>query len=309
MNKEENNRFIYIYTNKINGHQYIGQTNNLQNRFRGHKSDSFNPNSHSYNYPLHNAIRKYGLENFSFEVLESNLTQEQANEREKYWIAEKKSHISYGGYNISFGGEGYLKEKRTWEELKNIGKVFNGEEIEDIQRRLLKGEKYDNIINYYSPRLTRTFLSNLNNGRNFKNPNLNYPLKKDFSGEGRFSKEEIQVIKQDIKSGLSYSKIAQKYDISISFISMINTGKYYHDNNESYPLIIKGCVDKTWIKDCLYDILFSPDSIVNIAKKYGKAESTVKKLGQGLCNKQEHFIYPLRSHRKENQEIFKQYFV
>ena len=41
-------KFIYIYTNKINGHQYVGQTNDIQKRFNGHKSDSYNKNSHSY---------------------------------------------------------------------------------------------------------------------------------------------------------------------------------------------------------------------------------------------------------------------
>ena len=303
-------RFIYLYTNKINGHQYIGQTNNLQKRFNGHRSDSFNINSHSYNYPLHNAIRKYGIENFSFEVLESGLTQEQANERERFWIKEKKTHISQGGYNITYGGDGHAVEKLSWEELKNKGKIFNGEEIEDIQNRLLKGEKYDDIINYYTPRLTRTFLSNINNGVNYKNPNLNYPLKKDFSGEGNFSKEEIKIIKEEIKSGLIYEEIKKRHGIKSSgFLSMINTGKYYFDPNEKYPLIVKGCADKSWIRNCIYDILFSKDSLAKIAKKYNKSESTIRKLGQGVSNKQEYLIYPLRTCLEKNKAIFKEYYI
>lgn len=306
---EIRDKFIYVYTNKINGHQYVGQTNNIQKRFNGHKSDSYNINSHSYNYPLHNAIRKYGIENFNFEVIESNLTQEEANEREKYWINEKNSHVSKGGYNITFGGDGHSTEKLPWEELKNRGKIFTGEEIEEIQQRLINGEKYDDIINHFSPRLTKTFLSNINNGINYKNPNLNYPLKKDFSGEGRFTKEEIKAIKEDIKSGKSYSTIKEKWEIQSSgFLSMINSGKYYFDPQETYPLIVKGCADKSWIIDCLKDIIFSPESLASIAQKYGKAESTIKKLGQGRANKQEYLFYPIRSHREENKEIFKKYF-
>lgn len=298
--------YIYVYTNKINGHQYVGQTNNLQKRYNGHKSDSYNPNSHSYNLPLHAAIRKYGLENFTFEVIEEVETVEQANEREIYWIKEKQSHVSKGGYNITFGGDGCARGAIPYEELLEKGKLFTKDEIIDIQQRLINGEKYDDIIKFYSPRLTRTFLSNLNQGVNYKDPNLKYPLKTNFSGEGRFSKEEIAQIKEEIKSGLKYSEIQQKHNIqSAGFISMVNNGKYYYDPNEKYPLIVKGCADKSWIKNCLYDIIFSSDSLATIAKKYGKAESTIKKLSQGRANKQEYLKYPIRSHLEENKELFK----
>lgn len=301
--------FIYIYTNKINNHQYVGQTNNLQKRYNGHKSDSFNPNSHSYNYPLHAAIRKYGLENFSFEVIEEVDNIEEANIREQYWIKEKHSHVSEGGYNITLGGEGNKRGTLSWEELLNKGKLFSREEILDIQQRLINGEKYNDIIDYYSPRLNRTFLSNLNQGVNYKNPSLDYPLKKDFSGEGSFSKEEIAEIKKEIKNGISYSEIKQKHNIkSAGFISGINTGRYYFDKSEKYPLIVKGCADKSWIRDCLYDIIYSDLSLANIAKKYEKAESTIKKLGQGRANKQEYLIYPLRSNLEKNREIFKNHY-
>lgn len=184
--------YIYIYTNKINGHQYVGQTNNLQKRYNGHKSDSQNPNSHSYNYPLHSAMRKYGIENFTFEVIEEVNTPEEADEREKHWIKEKKTHISDGGYNITFGGDGCQKGPIDFDKLANKSKIFTKEEILDIQKRLINNEKYDNIIAFYTPRLTRTFLSNINHGVNYKNPDLTYPLKTDFSGEGNFSKDEIQ---------------------------------------------------------------------------------------------------------------------
>ena len=302
--------YIYVYTNKINGHKYVGQTNDLRKRYNGHKSDSYNKNSHSYNYPLSCAIRKYGLENFIFEKIEEVETQEEANEREIYWIEKLESHISKDGYNITFGGQQGLKPKMTWEELKDCGKIFSGKEIEDIQNRLIKGEKYDDIINFYAPRLQRSFLSNINQGVNYRNPNLDYPLKKDFQGEGRFSKQEIQEIKEEIKQGVIYSEIAKKHNIkSQGFLSMVNSGKYYFDPNETYPLKLKGCADKSWVRNCLYDLIFSSDSIVKIAEKYGKCESTVKKLGQGRANKQEYLIYPIRSHLQENQEIFKKYFL
>lgn len=61
---------IYLIENKTNGKKYVGQTRDLKSRLRAYKSASFNPDSKDYDRPIHRAIRKYGLENFSFEVVE-----------------------------------------------------------------------------------------------------------------------------------------------------------------------------------------------------------------------------------------------
>lgn len=57
---------IYKIQNLINGKIYIGQSKNIEKRWLRHKTTAFNKNDHSYNLPLYRAIRKYGLENFSF---------------------------------------------------------------------------------------------------------------------------------------------------------------------------------------------------------------------------------------------------
>ena len=94
---------IYKIENLINGKKYIGQSVDIQYRFRNHKSESFNPKSNSYNTALHRAIRKYGIENFSFDVVEE-CSQEELCEREIYWI---DYYGSFGkGYNLTSGGEG-----------------------------------------------------------------------------------------------------------------------------------------------------------------------------------------------------------
>lgn len=92
---------IYKYQNNINGKVYIGQAVDIQARYRGHKSSSFNPRDKDYNMVIHQAIRKYGLENFSFEVIEE-CEREQLNEREVYWIAYYDSYRK--GYNATEGG-------------------------------------------------------------------------------------------------------------------------------------------------------------------------------------------------------------
>ena len=61
----------------INGKIYIGQSVHIKTRFNQHKAEARNGN----NRPLYNAIRKYGIENFSFEIIEE-CSQESLDERE-----------------------------------------------------------------------------------------------------------------------------------------------------------------------------------------------------------------------------------
>ena len=62
--------YIYCYTNKINGHKYVGKTNNLERRKREHRSNANNPLSKEYNYLFHRKLREYGEENFIFSILQ-----------------------------------------------------------------------------------------------------------------------------------------------------------------------------------------------------------------------------------------------
>ena len=80
--------YIYLITNKINGSIYVGKTvDTIQSRWRDHVSSA---NTNADNYYIHNAIKKYGEENFQIELLEE-CENSLLSEREKYWIKEKNS--------------------------------------------------------------------------------------------------------------------------------------------------------------------------------------------------------------------------
>lgn len=111
--------YIYKITNQINNKVYIGQTSlNPKIRWNQHITDSKKEkNDHR---ALYSAFNKYGVENFSFEVIEET---EKPNEREQYWINFYNS-CSDKGYNLTLGGEGSLKI--NYEEIRRIWKE-NGE--------------------------------------------------------------------------------------------------------------------------------------------------------------------------------------
>lgn len=54
------------------------------------------------------AINKYGIENFTFEIIEE-CSEEQLNNRERYWIAYYDTY--HNGYNRTVGGEGLSGEE------------------------------------------------------------------------------------------------------------------------------------------------------------------------------------------------------
>lgn len=94
---------IYIFTNKINGKQYIGQSINIEDRKKQHFYRYKNNKDSGYNSAIHSAFRKYGWENFSFEILEQ-CSLEDLDEKEKYWISKKNTLVP-NGYNILKGGQ------------------------------------------------------------------------------------------------------------------------------------------------------------------------------------------------------------
>ena len=93
---------IYKITNLVNGKSYIGQSVNIQKRFNAHKSAAFNPNNKNYDFPLYRAIRKYGIENFKFEILEE-CNKSQLDIKEMWYISQYQTH-SKKGYNQDDGG-------------------------------------------------------------------------------------------------------------------------------------------------------------------------------------------------------------
>ena len=95
---------IYKITNKVNGKVYIGQSSfSVEKRFAEHCRDM---NKRSLEKrPLYSAMKKYGIENFSVELIEE-CELDIIHQREQYWIAFYNSY--HNGYNATIGGEGTI---------------------------------------------------------------------------------------------------------------------------------------------------------------------------------------------------------
>lgn len=88
---------IYKITNNINRKVYIGKSKNIEERWTEHKrlsnldEEDWKKDHRCCQTPIHKAIRKYGVENFSFEVIEET-KEEDLNKREIYWIDHYNSY-------------------------------------------------------------------------------------------------------------------------------------------------------------------------------------------------------------------------
>lgn len=298
--------YIYKYQNKINGKIYIGQTNNIQNRVRCHKSD-MNKYNNQRGDVFHAALKKYGYDNFTFEVLEEiddEMGRDYLDEREIYYIALYQSLTTQNGYNISKGGRHGERVKLTFEERCVLSKKFDEAQIRDIQQMLIDGYQFFEIQEKY-PQLGDSFITNINAGVNFKRDDLEYPLLREHS---RYSKSQQDEIIGELVKGTPYSKICEKYGISIGALTAINNGERWCRKGLEYPLSKKKCADTSWHKGCVYDILFTNLSYEEIGKKYNRTRNAVKAVAVGKNGKRPEFLYSLRKHLEENRETYNNLF-
>lgn len=146
---------IYKITNLINNHIYVGQSIDIKRRFREHKSEN--------SLVVDKAIKKYGVENFSFEIIEE-CDSSMLDEREKYWIAFYDSCRI--GYNCTYGGQG----------TKCSSIKLSNEDVEKIYQLLLDFEFTQNEI---ATRFNVSYqtISDINRGKSRKIEGYNFPLR------------------------------------------------------------------------------------------------------------------------------------
>lgn len=163
---------IYKIENLINHKTYIGQSVNIEKRWQAEKNASKTQKDKAYDYPLSRAFRKYGIENFSFEILEE-CHQSELNKKEKYYIQKYDSY--FNGYNQTLGGD---TSSRTPKE-KIVG-VINDLKTSNLLHKEI-AEKWQ---------ISQEMVQGINTGRYWYNEIENYPLQKDLKPQASKIKQK-----------------------------------------------------------------------------------------------------------------------
>ena len=109
---------IYKIVNTVNNKVYIGQSINIERRFKGHR-DNINK---KIKHPLYSSIIKYGIGNFEFIVLEEIDNVLLLDQREQYWMDHYKSYDKEYGYNLCSKAESNRGYKHS-EESKKLNSI------------------------------------------------------------------------------------------------------------------------------------------------------------------------------------------
>ena len=137
---------IYKFTNLINNKVYIGQTTqSVRTRVIQHIADS-KSNRKSKTY-FHNALSKYGFDNFTFEIIEYCQDKQQLNEKEIYWIGYYKSNIKQFGYNLTPGGPGNTDRDFCKKNIDRLIKANTGRSLSDETKRTISISNKNNWNN------------------------------------------------------------------------------------------------------------------------------------------------------------------
>ena len=105
---------IYKIINCINNKVYIGQSIDIEKRFKRHKSNILL----KFKHPLYYSLKKYGIDNFEFIIIEKVISIKDLDSKEQYWMDFYNSYNPEFGYNLRPKAESTRGYKST-EETKH----------------------------------------------------------------------------------------------------------------------------------------------------------------------------------------------
>lgn len=130
---------IYCIENLVNHKKYIGQSNNIEYRWKQHKYE-LNRGSHDNDY-LQKSWNKYGCDNFDFYIIELcdiNIL----NEREVYYIDLYETLSRDKGYNLTSGGG--ANKQYSQEVCEKISQALMGHEV-SLETRIKVSQNHADV--------------------------------------------------------------------------------------------------------------------------------------------------------------------
>ena len=221
---------IYKFTNIINGHSYIGQSVNIEKRKKEHLRSAYNQNLPSYNYHFYQAIRKYGIENFSFQILETLdiIDKNEMNKLEIYYIDKYDAFKT--GYNMTSGGDSSEQNLNSGE--RNSHAKLTEQDVINIRVQYNNHIPKQQVYEEYSSRINKTGFHKIWTWATWKNVATEYHTPENISwhshngkslsseqaalNAGKVNKDEIYQIRALANDGYSTEEIVKKLDLNIS---------------------------------------------------------------------------------------------
>lgn len=206
---------IYIIINNINNKKYIGKSNNIKRRIQEH----MNPyeQKRTPNKPLYLAFNKYGIENFSFDILEE-CDKEKLNQKERYWIAYYHSDEPEYGYNILSGGDGHEPDE------KHPNHKLTKEDVIDIRTRYANHERKKEVEKLYEDKIGHSGFTKVWKGTTWSDimPEVYTKENKNFhkhntgqkgseNGRSILSEKDVYNIRLSKKQGLKLDDVYELY--------------------------------------------------------------------------------------------------
>ena len=276
-------KYVYKIENKINKKIYVGQTNNLDRRMQEHKHDERN------NHPIHNAIKKYGWENFEVSVLYYGVNY---NEKEKEYIKLYKSNRKEYGYNITAGGQDSSGENNPQSKLSQS-------DVYQIISDLKGNNSIECIAKKY--RTTVKTIRNINAGISWRIGSLQYPIRK--RKLKILNNEEVKEIISLLKdANNSIEGIADMFNIKPYIVLNINKGNTYRLDSEIYPIREIGISGRD-IERIVEMLEQENIPIKEIAEKFNKTLSQIYRINKGECWHNDSLKYPIRKMTVERNEL------
>lgn len=280
---------VYKIQNLVNNKIYIGCSKDIDKRWQMHKYCYSQINIPQCEKKiLYKAFRKYGLDNFSFSIVEET---QDYYEREKYWIQYYNSLIP-NGYNMTSGGEGHPNCNVKGE--KNPNAKLTEKEVLFIRQCALNDLSQQDIYNdFFIEQISFSHFQRIWTGReNYWNNICPEILEHIHSEEYIYNiKTKAALSRNIVKENLQRKEILKKLlDKNYSRMEAFN---YYIENYESdYSLSafthlwydLKPKMEKSKIHKIDLNtgkILESYDSFAEAARKNNCDSSGISKVCKG----------------------------
>lgn len=186
---EEGDNIIGIYkiTNLLDGRSYIGQSRNIENRFKEHLYHNESP--------IDKDIHELGANNFSFDILEI-CNESDLDLKEEYYINFYNSINN--GYNMIKGGQHNIgesnpKSKLTEQEVYYIRECYNNH------------EPINSIYELFKNKITKAYFYNLWEGHSWNNIHMDVYTEENKN----YYKYEYQIGQDSTKSIFTNLEILQ----------------------------------------------------------------------------------------------------